>query len=42
MIEDYANKNQEVDINIITLDERYIREFLAWFMLNNTEVEERK
>ena len=35
MLEDYADKNPEVDINIVTPDERYIREFLEWFILHN-------
>ena len=27
----FANQNPEIDINVITPDERYIREFLDWF-----------
>lgn len=32
MLETYAEENQDVDINVITPHERYIREFLEWFI----------
>lgn len=31
----YAAQNPEIDINVITPNERYIRAFLAWYMENN-------
>lgn len=34
MLETYAEQNQEIDINIITPHERYIKEFLDWFIAN--------
>ena len=30
-LNDYAKQNPEIDINVITPDERYIKEFLDWF-----------
>ena len=34
MLEDYASKNPEIDIQIITPCERYIKEFMEWFQAN--------
>ncbi len=30
-LEAFANQNEEIDIKVITPDERYIKEFLEWF-----------
>lgn len=32
MLENYAKQNPEVDINVITPNERYIKEFLEWYI----------
>ena len=34
MLETYAKQNQEIDINVITPHERYIRDFLEWYIQN--------
>lgn len=34
MLENYAKQNLEVDINVITPHERYIKEFLEWYIVN--------
>lgn len=34
MLEMYAKQNQEIDINVITPHERYIRDFLEWYIQN--------
>jgi len=35
MLEAYAKENPDIDINIITPHEKYIREFLKWFSMEN-------
>ena len=35
MLESFAQQNRDVDINIITPHERYIREFLKWLEKRN-------
>lgn len=35
MLEDYAKQNQEVDIHVITPHERYIRDFIEWYIANS-------
>jgi len=32
MLELFSKENPEVDINIITPNERYMQEFLSWFV----------
>ena len=32
MLELFSKENPEVDINIITPNERYMKEFLSWFV----------
>ena len=34
MLEDFAEQNTDVDINVITPHERYIKEFLEWFIVD--------
>ena len=34
MLQSYSQQNPEIDINIITPNERYIKEFLEWFINN--------
>ena len=33
MLEAYAKQNKEIDLNVITPHERYMREFLEWFIV---------
>jgi hypothetical protein len=35
MLEAFAEQNPSVDINVITPHERYIGEFLDWYIENN-------
>lgn len=35
MLEDYTKQNQEVDIHVITPHERYIRDFIEWYIANS-------
>jgi protein tyrosine/serine phosphatase len=35
MLAAYAAQHPDVDINVITPNEGYIREFLAWYIANN-------